>query len=343
MKHILVMLGWMNVGGTRQPKGNGYQASLAAALILLLSAPGAWAGVMISTVTPSNGPAAGGNVVVVTNTSMAIGNGSDITNVVFDVPDFRALVAPATPSPSTTNILGQGTNWVRFAVPAHAAGPIAIGIQSTSEGWHYVPYAYNPAGEIGHESYSEWINMGGGMNDRVSALALDPAMNLYAGGYFSTADSMAVKYIAKWNGTTWTNLGSGMNSAVTALTSDTNGNLYVGGSFTNAGGVAAKYIAKWDGTTWTSLGSGLGWGVNALALDTNGNLYAGGMFTNAGGVAANYTAKWNGTTWTNLGAGMNTWVRSLALDTDGNLYAGGDFTNAGGVAANYIAKWNGTT
>jgi len=324
---------------------------------ICLGAAGGWAGMVESTVIPSNGPAAGGNTIVVTNVSVQIGNGSDITNVIIDFP-----IALRTPpiSTSTTNILGQGTNWVRFVAPAVAsAGQKLIYTQSASAS-HGDPlrvgyYTYNPAGEIGHESYWGWMNLGDGMNSTVRALALDPNGNLYAGGGFTTAGGVAATNVAMWNGTTWTNLGLGLNPPIDtayALASCTNGNLYAGGDFRGAGGVAATNIAMWNGTTWTNLGLGLNnpcSTTHALALDPSGNLYAGGDFTTAGDVAATNVAMWNGTSWTNLGTGMLTideeisCVNALAIGTNGNLYAGGHFAQAGGVAATNIAMWNGTT
>ena len=182
-----------------------------------------------------------------------------------------------------------------------------------------------------------------GMDNNVYALALDGSGNLYAGGWFHIAGSVAANHIAKWDGTGWSALGSGMSSSVSALAMDGSGNLYAGGTFTTAGGVAANYIAKWDGTGWSALGSGLGSSVSALAMDGSGNLYAGGAFTTAGGEAANYIAKWDGTSWSALGSGLGSSVSALAMDGSGNLYAGGAFTTAGGVAANYIAKWDSTS
>ena len=51
----------------------------------------------------------------------------------------------------------------------------------------------------------------------VYALAVDASGTLYAGGYFTTAGGVSVKYIAKWDGSSWSALGSGMNNHVFAL------------------------------------------------------------------------------------------------------------------------------
>jgi len=207
-------------------------------------------------------------------------------------------------------------------------------------------------------TYSYWIGLGngeigGGMyGNSVDALAVDKSKNVYIGGWFSTAGSVAANNIAKWYRNAWSPLGAGMNDEVNALAVDSNGNIYAGGWFDSAGGVAANFIAKWNGSSWSPLGSGMNGEVNVLVVDKSGNLYAGGWFDTAGGVAANYIAKWDGNSWSPLGSGMDggnsgvsigTNVCALALDGSGNLYAGGYFTKAGGIPANYIAKWNGNS
>ncbi|MHC1726203.1 MAG: hypothetical protein AB9866_09385 [Syntrophobacteraceae bacterium] len=193
-----------------------------------------------------------------------------------------------------------------------------------------------------------------GMGGYVNALAVDGNGNLYAGGWFTSANGVPANNIAKWNGSTWSALGSGIemsgygSAAVYALALDASGNLYAGGIFASAGGVAANNIAKWNGNEWSALGSGMNDAVWTLILDAHGNLHAGGRFTTASGVAANYIAKWNGSAWSALGSGMGVneneffGVYALAVDATGNIYAGGRFTTAGGSPARYVAKWNGS-
>ena len=191
-------------------------------------------------VVPSQGPFAGGNMVVVTNAVPAIGDGSDITNV--------------TMGGVAATLAGQGANWVSFVAPAtDSAGAKDIVIQSASLGDITFAGAYtvNPAGQIGGTQYGPcaWTNLGSGMNDQVYALAHD-GTDLYAGGQFTNAGGVAANRVAKWDSAsgTWTNLGSGMDYEVGALAHDGT-DLYAGGSFTNAGGVAANYVAKWGPTT----------------------------------------------------------------------------------------------
>ncbi len=64
----------------------------------------------------------GGGTLVITNCSATIGNGSDITNVLFG-------------STATTNIQGQGTNWIAVVIPAtNVPGQVSIKTSSQSAG-----------------------------------------------------------------------------------------------------------------------------------------------------------------------------------------------------------------
>ena len=71
--------------------------------------------------------------------------------------------------------------------------------------------------------------------------------DVYAGGYFTSANGGKANFIAKWNGSTWSALGSGVGddalnavSALALLGSD----LYVGGRFLTAGGKVSAYLAR---------------------------------------------------------------------------------------------------
>jgi hypothetical protein len=77
----------------------------------------------------------------------------------------------------------------------------------------------------------------------VNALAVS-GTNLYAGGYFTTADGAPGSYIAKWDGSTWSALGSGTDQYVTALAADGLGRLFVGGAFSLAGNNESPYVAE---------------------------------------------------------------------------------------------------
>ncbi len=194
--------------------------------------------------------------------------------------------------------------------------------------------------------------------------------SLFVGGHFSSAGTVAVNNLARWDGTEWHDVAGGVTGdsgyvlslAVVDLDGDANTapSLYVGGDFTTAGSgggaTAAANIACWNGLSWSALGAGTAgnggfvWSIAEFKQDPTGaRLYIGGDFTSAGGVTLNYIARWNGTTWSALGATVGTSGGVFALQpfNDGSgpaLFVGGAFPTAGLVDPNtkFVAKWNGT-
>ena len=240
---------------------------------------------------------------------------------------------------------GNGVNESVSAISVNKDGQVFVGGNFTKAGGL-------PANHIARWDGSSWFTWGEvneyGMNNIISALAVDPNGILYAGGYFTSAGIVPAIHIARWDGKGWNQLADGVNAAVHALALDGKAGLYAGGDFTAAGDLAVNYIARWDGSSWHALGEGMGKDnsnpmVRALAVDNQGNLYAGGDFNSAGGVPANYIARWDGTTWSALGGGMDDQVTTLVIDPQGNLYAAGWFTRAGEVEAHGLARWDGTS
>lgn len=255
----------------------------------------------------------------------------------------------------------NGTQWV--ALGAGVDGEV-MALALDGDGNLYVGGDFTMAGGIVANRIAKWNGTawsalgtgvtanGASFRSEIDALVVDTSGNLYAGGYFTTAGNVAVKHIAKWNGTAWSALGTGVVSEgtyidgqVLTLALDGSGNLYAGGRFTKAGDVAANNVAKWNGTAWSALGAGITGtesygGIFELVIDGNSSLYVGGFFTEAGSVAANNLAKWDGTAWSALGAG-GSGIGALAIDRNGNLYAAGSFNTNRGTEANTIAKWNG--
>ncbi|NLE66428.1 MAG: hypothetical protein GX608_03310, partial [Lentisphaerae bacterium] len=79
----------------------------------------------------------GGGTLVITNLTMDIGDGSDVTNVLFG-------------STATTNILGQGKDWIAVVIPStNAPGSVVIKTSSQSEGQLSV-YSQNPGDNFFH-------------------------------------------------------------------------------------------------------------------------------------------------------------------------------------------------
>ena len=208
------------------------------------------------------------------------------------------------------------------------------------------------AGFVAEWTGSEWLAVGGGMDDLVLALEVfddGSGPELYAAGIFARADGTPATRVARWGtGGFWSPVGSGIPGAVFALQSFDDGSgpgLFAAGFFNSAGGLSASNIAKWQSGAWSDVGGGTNTVIRALAVFDNG-LYAVGDFGLAGGVTASRVARWDGSTWSALGTGLNNRAFT-ALGYDGPegpaLYVGGAFTAAGGVSTARVARWNGAT
>ncbi|MBX3356322.1 MAG: hypothetical protein KF724_11570 [Phycisphaeraceae bacterium] len=230
-----------------------------------------------------------------------------------------------------------------------AGGFVAIGDQSLNR--------------IAKWDGTQWLPLGSGLNGLVYALATlgsgpGGALELYAGGEFTTAGGVSANHIARWTGSQWLPLGAGTSGIVTAMAAHAPSpgapkQLYVGGQFAFAGGLFSQVIASWTGSQWVAVG-GLGGptaNIHDFAHFDDGSgvgpqLYAAGSFQIAGGAPANFIAKRTPTGWVPVGGGTNGVISALLVHDDGfglgsALYAAGSFTLAGAVPANGIAKWNG--
>ncbi|HUD49855.1 MAG TPA: hypothetical protein VMR33_23730 [Candidatus Baltobacteraceae bacterium] len=194
----------------------------------------------------------------------------------------------------------NGNRWSGLGSGMNENGNVwALATDSSSNlyaGGYFTNAGGVPANYIAKWNGAGWSPLGSGFTSQgivtVSALTVDKADNLYAGGLFESAGGVSANNIASWNGSNWIALGAGVTVGleVESLVLDDVGNLYVGGNFDTAGNISANSIAKWDGIQWSALGSGATLGppdfgtvdVYALATDHFGHLYAGGNFTVAG-------------------------------------------------------------
>jgi hypothetical protein len=102
---------------------------------------------------------------------------------------------------------------------------------------------------------SSWVALGQGTDLQVHTLAVFDAdgagpgtAQLYAAGYFSTADGQPASGIARWDGAAWHALGDGHNGSAFALAElpgPGGGELVVAGLFTSAGGSPTNNLARW--------------------------------------------------------------------------------------------------
>ena len=126
-------------------------------------------------------------------------------------------------------------------------------------------------------------------------------MDLYAGGLFSQAGSVAVTNIARWDGANWNAVGTGLSGTPSVNSFGfLNGSLCAAGSFTAAGSLSVTNFAVWNGSTWSAAGAGIS-APGYRVIGNGTNVYVGGIFLAAGNMFANAIAAWDGNNWGVLG------------------------------------------
>ena len=251
----------------------------------------------------------------------------------------------------------DGANW------SGVGGFSGAVFEMTTDGTNlYVGGAFTNAGgilatNIARWDGTNWSALGDGIGyydnfiyPSVNAMAWHNGQ-LYVGGAFTNAGTVAAMNLARWDGSNWSQIGGGVagqpgfqtGAPVTSL-QFLGDDLYVGGNFTTVGdNVPVLNVAKWDGNTWSALGSGLKGAANSAPVSAlaflGTDLYATGNFTNAGGVTATRVAKWDGLSWSSIGAINGT--ASCAVSNAGSIYLCGDFNLASNVIGNHIIRWDG--
>lgn len=134
---------------------------------------------------------------------------------------------------------------------------------------------------------------GGGVNDRVTSLALQKDGKVLLGGFFTVVNGVGRNRIARLNAngtldTTFTP-GGGADNRVYTLALQSNGKVVIGGLFQNFNGIGRNRIARLNanGTLDTGFNPGTGADneVDAVAVQEDGSLLVGGLFQNFNGVA----------------------------------------------------------
>src|SRR5206468_3194841 len=97
----------------------------------------------------------------------------------------------------------------------HYVSALAVSGSDVYAGGRFTMAGGTAANYIAKWDGNSWTALGSGMGGAfgpafpyVSALAVS-GINVYAGGFFTTAGGTVAYNIAKWNGTNWTALGSG--------------------------------------------------------------------------------------------------------------------------------------
>lgn len=234
-----------------------------------------------------------------------------------------------------SGVAGGDVSYVR-AIAEHA-GALYLGGQFTVA--DTIP-ARNIA--VWEPSSDRWSALGAGLEGEVSAIAVAPNGDVYAGGEFLTSGSDTVRRIARWDGQRWNPMLGGVDATVRAIAINGD-NVYVAGDFDTVDGRPMNHVARWDTRTndWHPLGRGIEGHfapqITALAV-VGRHLFVAGYFTLAGGDSVHNIARWDGSEWNTLGSGLNNNAYTLAVE-DNRLYVGGAFTEAGAKPAIYIGLW----
>lgn len=175
--------------------------------------------------------------------------------------------------------------------------------------------------------------------------------DLYALGYFDTADGVWCGGVAKRVGNSWVNIGNlaaDQSAVLDALFYD--GKLVIAGTITITG-ETYRHVLQFDGEEWVPLGPGiLGniGGASSLAI-YQGDLYVGGVIDINSGNAGHAIMRWDGEQFHPVGTGVQDLyggynypaaIHELKVK-DGLLFACGGFEYAGNVPANFVATWDG--
>jgi uncharacterized delta-60 repeat protein len=206
-------------------------------------------------------------------------------------------------------------------------------------------------------------NIGSGLEDEITTIALQPDNKILLGGRFTTFNGATVNRIVRLNqdGTRDTafssNVGTGADNDINSVASQSNGRILVGGLFTTFNGVSSNRIValNQDGTRDTAFSSNVGTGADGQVLKVSSQpdnkILIGGLFTTFNGATVNRIVRLNqdGTRDTafsaNVGAGISghglASISEINPNADGNILLGGNFTTFDGQLRYRVAKIGG--
>lgn len=147
---------------------------------------------------------------------------------------------------------------------------------------------------------TSWSDLAGGLTSTKYSVSVYSiacrGSDVYFGGVFSQAGSIAADGVASWNGANWSGFPGGSERFAygIALLGD---DLIAGGASVSISGGLTNSLSAWTGSGWSPLGRGLAGEPPAVSLlaESRGRLLVVGQFSKAGGIPAANSAIWTPT------------------------------------------------
>ncbi len=179
------------------------------------------------------------------------------------------------------------------------------------------------------------FNSGIGINDYVSAIAIQADGKILLGGNFISPSKRIIRLNSDGSIDTSFISGTGFNNYVSSIVIQNDGKIIVGGNFTTYNGILANRIIRLnaDGSIDNSFVTGTGFDnyVKTIALQSNGKLIVGGDFITYKGVSENRIIRLNtnGSKDTTFitGSGFDFFVSTIRIQSSGKILIGGNFSN----------------
>lgn len=199
---------------------------------------------------------------------------------------------------------------------------------------------------------ASFTTLGGGPNDAIYALALQPDGRVLVGGLFTQVDGTPRNRVARLNANgsldASFNPGTGANNWVFDIALQPDGRAVLAGYFTNYDGTPRNRVVRVNANGSLDGSFNPGTGANdviyAVAVQPDGRILLGGRFTSFNGTARNRIVRLNADGSVdasfNPGAGADHWVYAIALQPDGRILLGGFFTAFDGVPRGRVARLN---
>ena len=210
---------------------------------------------------------------------------------------------------------------------------------------------------IEHWNGTQWsvvpgVNPSPSFNYLASVTAIS-STNVWAVGYYMTANGVFKTLVERWNGTKWSvvmspNPSSSANflSSVTAISAS---NLWAVGNQVNSKGLRKTLTEHWNGSTWSVVFSpnikSLNNALKSVAAVSGKNIWAVGDAFDDQGSYQTLIEHWNGSTWSIVsGAKLSSTFSHLygvtAISAT-NVWAVGFYSS--GIWKSLVEHWNGTS